>query len=276
MQTPPLADSGIFDVITGLPVHPLVVHVAVVLLPVSAVALIALVFLPRWRGRYGWLTLGGLTVGTIAAFVAKESGEALARRVGEPDDHAAWGDRLPPVALILLAVAIVWFVLDRRNKTPGGRQSPAVLGSGLVAAVLAVVATAMTVLVGHSGATAVWAAEISDTADTSAAASASPSGSATASASTASATGSKPAPAASSPAAFTMDAIKTHNSQASCWAAVDNKVYDLTKWIGAHPGGPGRIIKLCGTDATSAFHNEHHTEKQPADALAGFLLGPLS
>ena len=65
----PLAD-GPFDLVAGLPMHPLVVHVAVVILPLSALALIALVLVPRLRRPLGWLTLAGLAVGAVAAFVA--------------------------------------------------------------------------------------------------------------------------------------------------------------------------------------------------------------
>ena len=79
-----VADSGPFDTISGLPVHPLVVHGAVVLLPVAALAVIALVLVRRWRGTFGWLTLLGLTAGAGAAVAAEKSGEALAARVGMP------------------------------------------------------------------------------------------------------------------------------------------------------------------------------------------------
>ena len=81
--------------IAGLPLHPLVVHFAVVLLPLGALGLVVLVLVPKWADRYGWLTVGAIAVGTGAAFVAKESGEALAAKVGEPQTHASWGDRLP-------------------------------------------------------------------------------------------------------------------------------------------------------------------------------------
>ena len=73
-------DSSLFDSIAGLPLHPLVVHFAVVLLPLGALGLVVLVLVPKWADRYGWLTVGAIAVGTGAAFVAKESGEALAAK----------------------------------------------------------------------------------------------------------------------------------------------------------------------------------------------------
>ena len=99
-------ESGPFDTIAGLPVHPLVVHGAVVLLPLAALGVLALVLVRRWRGVFGWLTLAGLAAGAGAAIVAEESGEALAARVGMPAEHAEWGERLPPVAVALFIVTL--------------------------------------------------------------------------------------------------------------------------------------------------------------------------
>ena len=62
----------------GLPLHPLVVHFAVVLVPLSALFLILLVLIRGWADRFGWLTLFVLALGTGAAFLARESGEDLA------------------------------------------------------------------------------------------------------------------------------------------------------------------------------------------------------
>ena len=87
--------DGPFDLIAGIPVHPLVVHAAVVLLPLSALALIAIIIVPRLRRPLGWLTMAGLAVGAGAAIVARLSGEQLAARVGEPQQHLELGEKLP-------------------------------------------------------------------------------------------------------------------------------------------------------------------------------------
>jgi len=47
--------------------------------------------------------------------------------------------------------------------------------------------------------------------------------------------------------------IAKHGSADSCWVIISSKVYDLTSYIGIHPGGPGEIIPSCGKDGTSAF-----------------------
>ena len=84
-----------------------------------------------------------------------------------------------------------------------------------------------------------------------------------------------PTPSAT-PAGYTMDQVKANNSATKCWSVIDSKVYDLTTWISSHPGGAGAITSLCGTDGTSAYINQHKGQGQPANRLAGYLLGPLA
>lgn len=273
------AETSIFDTITGLPVHPLVVHFAVVLLPLAALVQIALVFLPRWRARYAMPTLLVLAAGTAAAFAAKESGEALARRMGTPASHAFWGDVTPIVALALLVVTAVWWWLQRRDAAAAARSGgagaglPTVVSGGLSAA-LALAAVVLSVIVGHTGATAAWAGRLDTTATTEPAAAATTTPAATTAASKASST--RPATTTSTAQALTMALVSQHNTASSCYAAVDGYVYDLTAWIAAHPGGAGAIKSMCGTDATTAFHDQHGTERQPASRLATFKLGKLA
>jgi len=74
---------------------------------------------------------------------------------------------------------------------------------------------------------------------------------------------------------YTMAQVKTHNSSKSCWAVVSGKVYDLTAWINNHPGGPGPILSLCGTDGTALFMGQHGSQGRPATELAKFNIGTL-
>ncbi len=148
-------------VIGDLPTHTLVVHYAVVMLPLAALALVAIILVPRWRGAFVWAAMVGLVIGTGAAFLSKESGEQLAERIGEPQQHAQWGDVLPWVAVLLLVVAGAWLWLERRSAARSEESGARSGGAGqrvlaAIAIVLAVVVTAMTVVVGHTGAAAVW------------------------------------------------------------------------------------------------------------------------
>ncbi|ATO15259.1 hypothetical protein CO540_16625 [Micromonospora sp. WMMA2032] len=149
------------DSVNGLPLHPLVVHAVVVLLPLAALGVVALAVRPAWRGRFGWLVVLVAALATAAVPLATESGESLERRVGDPGRHAALGDQLIWFALPLLvaAVALVW--LHRRADRPAGDTRTAGPGAlGVVVAVLAVVVAAANLVqvyrVGDSGAKAVW------------------------------------------------------------------------------------------------------------------------
>jgi uncharacterized membrane protein len=259
--------ESLFDAIAGLPMHPLVVHFAVVLLPLAALGLILLVAIPKWADKYGWLTLAGLAGGAAASFVAKESGEALAARVGDPGSHASWGDLLPWLAVALLVLAGAWYLLHRRARQSGTGRSAAATVVGLVAAVMALVVTGVTVVVGHTGAEAAWAGTINDGNSTpTASAPATPGNDG----------GSKtPKASSSAPAAYTMADVAKHASASSCWTAISGNVYDVTQWIGQHPGGQRVILALCGKDGTSSFNGQHAGQHRPETELKNFLIGTL-
>ena len=108
---------------------------------------------------------------------------------------------------------------------------------------------------------------------TTASASATPSVTATAKAS---ATPSASAEQSHSAGAYTMAKVKAADSAAKCWSVISGDVYDLTKWISAHPGGEGAIKSLCGTDGTQEFLAMHRNQSKPEARLSGFLLGPLA
>ena len=73
-----------FDTITNLPWHPLVVHAAIVLIPLSCLGAVLVAAKGAWNRLHGFLVLISSFIATGAAFVAKESGEQLASRVGLP------------------------------------------------------------------------------------------------------------------------------------------------------------------------------------------------
>ena len=77
-------------------------------------------------------------------------------------------------------------------------------------------------------------------------------------------------------AGYTMERVKANGTSSSCWTVISGNVYDLTKWIGSHPGGSGAITSLCGTDGTSGFMAMHRNQSKPESRLAGYLLGPLA
>lgn len=69
--------------------------------------------------------------------------------------------------------------------------------------------------------------------------------------------------------------VENNDSPDSCWAAIDQTVYDLTDWIDQHPGGADRIEPLCGTDATEQFTQQHGGSEGPEEQLTEFEIGAL-
>ncbi len=144
----------------GLPAHPLIVHGAVVLLPLAAIGLIAVALIPKARRRYAPVVFGLALVATIAVGMAQQSGESLQENVKKTEqvrEHAEMGDQVLPWAIALTivsgAVAAEPYLRGRF-----GKLSPKVVAGVLIgASVIAGVGATWTVIeVGHSGATAVW------------------------------------------------------------------------------------------------------------------------
>lgn len=164
-----------FDTINGIPLHPLVVHGVVVLLPLAILGTIAIAVRPRWRTRYGFLVVAAALVATILVPVSTASGESLEERVGDPGEHAELGEQLLWFALALLiavtALVVLQWWADRTQASPSGQDPdhdlvPAGDQRGALniisaAAVLAVVAAltcgVQVYRVGDSGARAAWA-----------------------------------------------------------------------------------------------------------------------
>jgi hypothetical protein len=152
-----------FDLISGLPVHALVVHAVVVLLPLMALVTLAFTIRPKWRPGLGWAVLGNV-VTSGAAYVARQSGlklqARLSQQVGQAvaKNHGNLGALLPYFALALLVASIVAWYLTR------GEAGALRVG---VAVVLVAVAAAgagfWTFRVGDSGARAVWEQTIANT-----------------------------------------------------------------------------------------------------------------
>lgn len=55
-----------------------------------------------------------------------------------------------------------------------------------------------------------------------------------------------------SSASFTAAQVATHNNASDCWTIISGNVYNITSYVGQHPGG-NEILRACGTDATALF-----------------------
>ncbi len=146
------------DTILGLPLHPLIVHATVVIVPSAAIAVLLAALWPRFRAWAGWGPLVLSLASVALAPLSTSTGEGLEKIVGDSElveRHAELGDQLLfwVIPLAVLAAAGYWFDTFR-----GGRQTGRALNTVLtilsVAAALGVLV--MVVLIGHSGAEAVW------------------------------------------------------------------------------------------------------------------------
>jgi uncharacterized membrane protein YfcA len=157
--------------INNLPAHVLIVHLVVVLVPLTAIALVASAVWPSWIRRLG-LVLPLLALVTLASVpLATHAGGWLLEHTGADPlvlKHAQLGDGMWPWAAGLFVLAVALWVFGRERK---GSQDAAASQEGEKARVLAVpVRIAAVVLslavaagavvqvyrVGDSGAKAAW------------------------------------------------------------------------------------------------------------------------
>lgn len=87
-------------------------------------------------------------------------------------------------------------------------------------------------------------------------------------------------PPTTSPKIYTLNEVSMHTVKTDCWMIVNQKVYDVTKFIPTHPGGKS-IIKGCGIDATLLFEQRPNTDKGPhpesaTETLKNYYIGELN
>lgn len=53
---------------------------------------------------------------------------------------------------------------------------------------------------------------------------------------------------------YLLKEVAEHNKADDLWIVVDGKVYDVTRFLSRHPGGPEVMLAMGGVDATDAIH----------------------
>jgi hypothetical protein len=157
--------------IDGIPMHPLVVHAVVVLLPLAALGAVVIAVRRSWRRSLGFPTLLVAVVGVVAVPIATTTGNQLwtALDVQNPliDVHMQRASWVLPIALaflVLLAAAVFTeFAVVRAEVGAHVAPTAATSRARIAATALAVLAalaglavTAVVVWVGHAGSVAVW------------------------------------------------------------------------------------------------------------------------
>jgi hypothetical protein len=144
-----------FGMLAGLPLHPLLVHSAVVLVPLVAIGALVMSYLPSFSRRHGKLILILALVAQGSVFLAKLSGEAFSEILNKDvEKHAELGEIAPFVTIPMVALIYVRWRMDRAGSSTGSVAIRRLTSVALVIASLT--SLVMIFLVGHSGASSVW------------------------------------------------------------------------------------------------------------------------
>lgn len=76
---------------------------------------------------------------------------------------------------------------------------------------------------------------------------------------------------------YSLEELAKHNTASDCWIGIEGKVYNVTDFIGQHPGGQA-ILFGCGKDATAVFNKRANGTPHSEDAralLPQFEIGTL-
>lgn len=152
-----------------MPLHPLIVHAAVVFAPLAALTGLLYAVLPKWRWAIRWPMIALAVIGAGSVLAAYLSGKSLIgdrptlEQIPEVQDHMDRALILLWIALAYIAVALLagWALGGPSalasgwgdQKTKDGALAWGVLVLLVVGAVAVLV---MTILTGDAGARAVW------------------------------------------------------------------------------------------------------------------------
>ena len=179
--------------VDGIPLHPLLVHLPVVLVPLLVLLILAYVCIPGLRRRIGWAVMALAVLVPVAVFFTRWSGELFADSLPATgalktlrDEHEKYGTWLLWLTIGLAPVTFLFGALERGRRAARARAAaspvpvpaadgddapppprpdddPASGGRKLVMIVLGVLmlaaAAASAYVVfksGHTGATMVW------------------------------------------------------------------------------------------------------------------------
>ena len=165
--------------ISGVPAHPLFVHLPVVGIPLVAVLFLAYVLLPSKRSGLFWPTAVSIAFVTVATIVAASTGESLEEQLSPEQrnssllhTHTELGEQTRTIMIFFAIAALGFLAYDwwkaRQSGEPIGTSadsasassspslSKAIVALGLVGILLGGVATVWDVRTGHAGAKSTW------------------------------------------------------------------------------------------------------------------------
>ncbi|MGQ0837278.1 DUF2231 domain-containing protein [Actinokineospora sp.] len=149
------------EFVNGLPLHALIVHAVVVLVPLAVLGTIVVAVWPAARRRFGWLVVVVAAVGAALTPITASSGRDLERRLPENEliqAHERLGDQLiwfvVPLFVAVLALMLVHTAAARASGPK--RTNVALVLAAIVAIGLAGASGVHVFRVGEAGSRAVW------------------------------------------------------------------------------------------------------------------------
>ncbi len=143
----------------GLPAHPLFVHAPLVLLPLAALAAVALAARPQWRRRYSIALAVAALAALVATLLAIQSGEAFepaVRDIVNLDRHKSLAATTRLLVALFFVGSAVVAILDRMNEEVRPWAPKAAQAVVAVAALVALAGSVWMMRTGHEGAKLVW------------------------------------------------------------------------------------------------------------------------
>ncbi|XP_068141265.1 cytochrome b5 isoform X2 [Drosophila tropicalis] len=69
--------------------------------------------------------------------------------------------------------------------------------------------------------------------------------------------------------------VKEHNKPEDLWVIIEDKVYDVTKFLNEHPGGEDSLIEVAGRDGTRGFQMAGHSS-EAREIMVKYYIGDLA
>ncbi|XP_069777185.1 cytochrome b5 isoform X3 [Narcine bancroftii] len=73
---------------------------------------------------------------------------------------------------------------------------------------------------------------------------------------------------------YRLEELKQHSTSSSPWIHINNKIYDVHKFLEEHPGGEEVLKEQAGDDATEAFEDVGHST-DAREMTKQYLIGEL-
>jgi hypothetical protein len=159
--------ARVFNTIGGIPAHPLLIHAAVVFIPLLILGAVVYALWPRARGRIGWAVVALAIIGPLSALFAKLSGQDLRQHLIDSglsgpiltkiNQHMSYGTNTLwwTIGLGVATLVVVGYLW--RAVPAGGTESVPIRAAGVVVTVALGVVTGYYVFkTGDTGAHIVW------------------------------------------------------------------------------------------------------------------------